>query len=111
MFLNRVIINDNMKEELRKIAIEIGEIIKEEGLDISDKDLLDFSVRIYLTESINKNNKLKNEQSPRDFLEQRGNDGLATPNQIAFLKKQGKTIPDKLSKKEAYLLIKNIKEK
>jgi hypothetical protein len=104
-----------MKEELKEIIKELKEVINDEKLNILDKDLLEFSIRIMNTNIITINNSrrnlLKNELSPKEILEPKSNDGLATPNQIAFLKKQGKQIPEKLSKKEAFLLIKNIKEK
>ena len=100
-----------MKTELKQIIDKLSEGISEEKLNITHSELLDYAIRIYLTNTINKNKSipLKNEQSPRDYLED--THGLATPNQIAFLKKQGKTIPEGLTKKEAYLLIKSIKGK
>lgn len=105
-----------MKEELKKIINELKEIVIEEKLNILDKDLLEFSIRIMNTNiiTINKpkfNNKLRNEQSPREYLENAGGNELATKNQIYALKKAGKEIKEGLTKKEAFLLIKNIKEK
>jgi hypothetical protein len=99
-----------MKTELKQIIKELSEVISEEKLNITHSELLDSAIRIYLTNTINKNKTtpLKNE-SPRDYLE--NTNGLATPQQIYVLKKAGKTIPDNLSKKEAYLLIKSIKGK
>jgi hypothetical protein len=102
-----------MKEELKEIIKELKEVVIEEKLNILDKDLLEFSIRIMNTNiiTINKpNNKLKNEQSPREYLENTGGNELATKNQISFLIKQGKPVPKGITKKEAYLLIKGIKE-
>lgn len=102
-----------MKQELKNIIKELKEIVIEEKLNILDKDLLEFSIRIMNTNiiTINKPNKLKNEQSPREYLENTGGNELATKNQISFLIKQGTPVPKGLTKKEAYLLIKGIKER
>ena len=100
-----------MKTELKQIIDELSEVISEEKLNITHSELLDSAIRIYLTNTINKNKStpLKNEQSPKEYLE--NTSGLATPQQIYALKKAGKTIPEGLTKKEAYLLIKSIKGK
>jgi hypothetical protein len=102
-----------MKQELKNIIKELKEVVIEEKLNILDKDLLEFSIRIMNTNiiTINKPNKLKNEQSPREYLENTGGNELATKNQIYALKKAGIEIKEGLTKKEAFLLIKNIKEK
>ena len=103
-----------MKEELKKIIKEMKEVINDEKLNILDKDLLEFSIRIMNTNFITFNSKkniLKNEQSPQEYLENTGGKELATKNQIYALKKAGKEIKEGLTKKEAFLLIKNIKEK
>jgi len=102
-----------MKEELKEIIKEMKEVINDEKLNILDKDLLEFSIRIMNTNFITfnyKKNILKNEQSPREYLENTGGKELATKNQISFLIKQG-TVPKGITKKEAYLLIKGIKER
>ena len=103
-----------MKEELKEIIKEMKEVINDEKLNILDKDLLEFSIRIMNTNFITFNSKkniLKNEQSPQEYLENTGGKELATKNQIYALKKAGKEIKEGLTKKEAFLLIKNIKEK
>jgi hypothetical protein len=102
-----------MKEELKQIIQELKEVIIEEKINITDSELLDSSLRIYLTQTINKqktNNYLKNELSPQEKLEPKENDGLATKNQIYFLKKNGITIPFNLTKKRAFELIKELKK-
>ncbi len=104
-----------MKEELKEIIKEMKEVINDEKLNILDKDLLEFSIRIMNTNIITINNSrknlLKNELSPREYLENTGGNELATKNQIYALKKAGIEIKEGLTKKEAFLLIKNIKEK
>lgn len=104
-----------MKEELKEIIKEMKEVINDEKLNILDKDLLEFSIRIMNTNIITINNSrknlLKNELSPREYLENAGGSELATKNQIYALKKAGLEIKEGLTKKEAYLLIKGIKEK
>ena len=104
-----------MKEELKEIIKEMKEVINDEKLNILDKDLLEFSIRImntnFITSNNSKRNLLKNEQSPQEYLENTGGKELATKNQISFLIKQGTPVPKGLTKKEAFLLIKNIKEK
>lgn len=104
-----------MKEELKKIIQELKEVTKDEKLNVLDKDLLEFSIRIMNTNviTINKpkfDNKLKNELSPKERLEPKDNEGPATKNQIYFLKKNNITIPEGLTKKEAFNLIKEIKK-
>lgn len=104
-----------MKEELKEIIKEMKEVINDEKLNILDKDLLEFSIRIMNTNIITINNSrknlLKNELSPKEYLENTGGNELATKNQIYALKKAGIEIKEGLTKKEAFLLIKNIKEK
>lgn len=104
-----------MKEELKEIIKEMKEVINDEKLNILDKDLLEFSIRIMNTNIITINNSrknlLKNELSPREYLENTGGNELATKNQIYALKKAGLEIKEGLTKKEAYLLIKGIKER
>lgn len=104
-----------MKEELKEIIKEMKEVINDEKLNILDKDLLEFSIRIMNTNIITINNSrrnlLKNELSPQEYLENTGGNELATKNQIYALKKAGLEIKEGLTKKEAYLLIKGIKEK
>lgn len=101
-----------MKQELKNIIQELKEIVIEEKLNILDKDLLEFSIRIMNTNSItiNKPNKLRNEQSPQEYLENTGGGELATKNQISFLIKSGIPVPKGITKKEAFLLIKKQKE-
>lgn len=97
-----------MKEELKEIIKEMKEVINDEKLNILDKDLLEFSIRIMNTNFITFNSKkniLKNEQSPREYLENTGGKELATKNQISFLIKQGTPVPKGLTKKEAWALI------
>lgn len=96
-----------MKEELKEIIKEMKEVINDEKLNILDKDLLEFSIRIMNTNiiTINKPNKLRNEQSPQEYLENTGGKELATKNQISFLIKQGTPVPKGLTKKEAWALI------
>ena len=111
-----------MKEELKNIIKELKEVLKEEQIKISDFELMDFCLRVYLTNEINKNKKVtieetgkvffgkkKEESKLRNELEPTETDNLATPNQLAFLRKQKKEIPEGLTKREAYLLIKGIK--
>ena len=99
-----------MKEELKEIIKEMKEVINDEKLNILDKDLLEFSIRIMNTNIITIKNlkKLKNELSPRKF---RKKGEIISNNQIYALKKAGLEIKEGLTKKEAYLLIKGIKEK
>ena len=99
-----------MKEELRLILKELNELLNETGLKITDAELIDFSLRIYNTNQINKKTFLKNELSPKERLLE-SNEIPATQNQIYALKKAGKTIPNNLSKKEAFNLIREIKKK
>lgn len=100
-----------MKEELKKIINELKEVINDEKLNILDKDLLEFSIRIMNTNIITINNSrrnlLKNELSPKEMLEPKSNDGLATPNQKNALKKAGIEFPADISKKEAWELLNN----
>ena len=101
-----------MKETLKQIINELKEVVIEEKLNITDSELIDLSLRIYITQSINKSksNLLKNELSPKERLIPQENEGLATPNQKAFLRKQKIMFKEDLTKKEAYLLIKGIKD-
>ena len=103
-----------MKEELKEIIKEMKEVINDEKLNILDKDLLEFSIRIMNTNFITFNSKkniLKNEQSPQEYLENTGGKELATKNQISFLIKQGTPVPKGLTKKEAWELINKKKKK
>jgi hypothetical protein len=94
-----------MKEELRLILKELSEVIEEEKLNITHSEIFDAALRIYLTQTINKNKTtpLKNELEPKE------DDGLATPNQIYALKKAGKEIPKGLTRKEAWKILKELK--
>ena len=99
-----------MRDKLVPIIQELKQICIDKKLNITDSELLDYSIRLFNTSQINQKNLLKNELSPKERLLE-NNDTPATPNQIAFLKKQKKEIPKGLTKKEAYLLIKGIKER
>jgi hypothetical protein len=100
-----------MKTELIQIIKELKEVINDEKLQILDKDILDSALRIFLTNSINKQkqysksyskpfikNALENEK-PRD-------EQLATKNQLWRLKKENIPIPLGLTKRKASELIK-----
>ena len=100
-----------MKEEFTRVIEELSEIIKHNQLNVSDDELFDVSARIYLTQEINKNRentfKLKNELSPKEYLQD--TKGLATPNQLSYLRKNNIPFPSNISKREAYELIKKHK--
>lgn len=99
-----------MKEELKQIIKELKNVLTDENLKISDFELMDLSLRVFITQSINKSKLLKNELSTKEYLEQ-NNSEKATPNQKAFLRKQKILFKEDLTKKEAYQLIKKLKEK
>jgi antitoxin component of RelBE/YafQ-DinJ toxin-antitoxin module len=97
-----------MKAELKQIIKELSEVINEEKLNITHSELMDFAVRILNSQSINKKSyPLKNELP--NNLEPKENDGLATKQQIYFLKKAGIEVKEGLSKKDAFMKIKELK--
>lgn len=108
-----------MKEELNKIIKELKEVLTENKLNITNSELLDLSLRIYITESIGKQKQFYPKPNPypcpsstpklNNKLEPKEKDGLATPQQIYALKKAGIDVKDNISKKEAFNLIKELK--
>lgn len=100
-----------MKEEFTRIIQELVEIVSYNKLNVTDDELFDVSARIYLTEEINKKkNLLKNEQSPKEYLENVGGEEPVTKSQIWALKKAGINIKEGLTKKEAWRLLKEKKD-
>lgn len=96
-----------MKQELIQIIDELSEVIREKGLQIFDKDLLDSALRIYLTNSINQQKKSYSKPFVKNALENEkpANEQLATDKQKFALKKLKVNFPDNLTKKEASVLI------
>jgi len=96
-----------MKEELKQIIEELSEVIDEERLQILDRDLLDFALRLYNTQIINikfKSNKLNNELKPSE------RDLKPTEAQIKACKKLRITIPKDSTKKDVWKLMNKKKE-
>ena len=98
-----------MRDKLIPIIQELKDICITEKLNITDSELLDYSIRLFNTSQINQK-KLNNELSPKERLLE-NNNTPATPNQIWVLKKNKIEIPKNLTKKEAYELIKKLKSR
>jgi len=112
-----------MKEELNKTIDELNEVIKEKGLQILDKDLLDFALKLYITDSINKQkqfttpkyipknefrNDFKKEESKTNPLTSK--EEQPTEAQIKACKKLNIIIPAGANKKEVWRIMKENKE-
>lgn len=102
-----------MKTEITQIIKDLKEVISEEKLNILDKDILDSALRIYLTNSINKQKQSSRPPTySKPFVknalenEKPANEQLATKNQLWRLKKENIPIPLGLTKKRASELIK-----
>jgi hypothetical protein len=103
-----------MKDELIKIIDELKETISQEGLQILDKDLLEFSIRILNTNQINNKpkpfyprNEFKSDSKTNPLTSQ---EQPATDKQKYLIQKFGKVIPAGLSKAEAMKIIQNLKQ-
>ncbi len=119
-----------MKEELKKIIEELHELINEKKLNILDKDLLEFALKIYITESINKqkifypktypnkvfpnqeNKYIPSGTSNKPIKLERQNaspliskDELPTEKQIKAMNKLGLTIPAGATKKDVWKIM------
>jgi hypothetical protein len=114
-----------MKEELNQTIDELNEVIKEKKLNILDKDLLDFALKLYITESINKQKQFYPKTYPKNefnikkdfpFIKKDYANPLtkseepATEKQINLIKRYGKVIPAGLTKRKAMKIISNLKE-
>lgn len=102
-----------MKTELIQIIDELNEVIKVKNLNITHSELLDSALRIYLTNSINKQKQSSRPPTySKPFVknalenEKPANEQLATKNQLWRLKKENIPIPLGLTKKRASELIK-----
>lgn len=102
-----------MKTELIQIIDELNEVIKVKNLNITHSELLDSALRIYLTNSINKQKQSSRPPTySKPFVknalenEKTANEQLATKNQLWRLKKENIPIPLGLTKKRASELIK-----
>jgi hypothetical protein len=101
-----------MKTELIQIIDELNEVIKEKNLNITHSELLDSALRIYLTNSINKQKQFSKPTYSKPFVknalenEKPRNEQLATKNQLWRLKKENIPIPLGLTKQKASELIK-----
>ncbi|MFA5746427.1 MAG: hypothetical protein WC932_06270 [archaeon] len=101
-----------MKTEITQIIKELKEVITEENMNILDKDILDSALRIYLTNSINKQKQFSKPTYSKPFIknalenEKPANEQLATKNQLWRLKKENIPIPLGLTKQKASELIK-----
>jgi hypothetical protein len=98
-----------MRDKLIPIIQELKDICITEKLNITDSELLDYSIRLFNTSQINQK-KLNNELSPKERLLE-NNNTPATPNQKWVLRKNNIEIKDNLTKKEAYELIKKLKSR
>lgn len=101
-----------MKTELIQIIDELNEVIKEKNLNITHSELLDSALRIYLTNSINKQKQFSKPTYSKPFVknalenEKPRDEQLATKNQLWRLKKENIPIPLGLTKQKASELIK-----
>jgi len=105
-----------MKNELKQIIQELKEVIKDENLNIIDRDILDFSLRLFNTNQINDSkkpfysgkqfanqdkkelNNLNNEKPKPDFEP-------PSQAQIKACKKIGIIIPNGASKLDVWKLM------
>jgi ERCC4-related helicase len=90
-----------MKEEIKKLIEELKEVISDLELEeIEDMNIMDFAVRIYLSEKIQQYKK----ENVKEMKEGK-NIEPATEPQLYRLKKMKIKIPENLSKQEASRLI------
>lgn len=97
-----------MKEQLIKTINELKEVLSETKLSITHSELLDFAVRLCNTEQINKSKNTYNNLSKK--LNNELKEPLATDKQVWALKRAKKTIPEGLTKKQAFEMIKELKK-
>jgi len=102
-------------EELRTILKELKNILGQEGLtDIEQKDVLEQSVKIYLTDRINKlgisTPKVKEKVDSGVNAKEIDKVELASDKQIALLKQLNK-FKEGLTKQEAWAIINTSKRK
>ena len=95
-----------MEKELIKIIDELKNVFEQTGLILRDNEIMDFAVRIYNSREIT-NSKNKSFYAPKRLGDK---EELATEKQIYALKKAGKEVTKGLTKKEAFKLIKELKE-
>lgn len=97
-----------MKQELKNIIKELRELINESNLHLTDSELMDYALRIYNTNEINKfKNIQKPYTRPKDSINPiPKNEDEPTKSQIWKLKNLNITIPAGLTKNEASKLIK-----
>ena len=106
-----------MKAEVTQIIRELKEICSNEELsNILDKDILDFALKLYIANSINKQkNYTKQEYKRNDFkINNSGltsKDELPTESQKKEMQRLGLVIPAGSSKKDVWRIIKEYKEK
>jgi hypothetical protein len=111
-----------MKEELNKTIDELNEVIKEKQLQILDKDLLDLAIKLYITDSINKQKQFYPDKEFNKFLNGQGKQitnelnnekkiEQPTDKQIKACKKLNLIIPEGSSKQDVWKLMKENKER
>jgi hypothetical protein len=110
---------ETMKQELIQIIKELREVIDEAKLNITHSEIMDFALKIYITESINKQkqypksnyvkNEFKNTNPNTNPLTSK--DEPATNSQIWKLKQLGITPNAGLTKRGASQLIKQAESK
>ncbi len=90
-------------KELIKIINDLKGVIESTDLrNISDKDLLDFALKIYITESINKQKNFQNNpNNSKSFSKPFSKEEPATDKQIKELKRLGGVVSNNMTKKEA----------
>ena len=95
-------------EKLSSIIKQIKQIIKENDLRIEDKDILEGSLKIYISNKIGEQKK-ENIKSINDSKDIKNiiNPDKPTEKQIAFLKKNSVKINPNLTKEEAKIMISN----
>ena len=100
-----------MKTELKQIIQELKEVIKDENLNIMDKDLLEFSIRLFNTNQINDSKKPFPKKDFNDLNNEKPIENqLATDKQLYALKKLKVSFPNNISKLEASKLINQYKQ-
>jgi hypothetical protein len=104
-----------MKAELKQTIQELKEVINEEKLNILDKDLLEFALKLYITESINKSkdypktfnsfNKIAGRVPNTRTNAYTSKEEPPTQKQIDACKRKGITIPAGATKKDVWKIM------
>jgi hypothetical protein len=90
-----------MKTELKQIIQELKEVIKDENLNITHSELMDFSIRLYNGQKAN-DSKTKPYYQSKEFADSQP----ASQNQINLIKKlNNNVVPENINIKEARILL------